>query len=80
MWDDLGTALGLSQDKLGEIESNKKNVKDRMKEVLRSWLRGQVPGPPPSWQRLCQALRDKLVNRPKKAEAIEADISSKQTS
>ena len=71
LWEYLGMALGLSQAKLSEIEANNSDVKDRMKEVLRAWLHGQASGPTPSWQRLCQAVRDKLVDRPKTAKAIE---------
>ena len=70
-WDDLGMALGLSVGKLNEIKADYSTAKDRMIGVLRAWLYGFALGPAPSWQSLCQALRDQLVDHPEIAEAIE---------
>ena len=79
LWEDLGMALKLTQGKLGEIKSNNTTVRERMKDMLRAWLSGQGSGPKPSWQGLCTALRDRLVQRGDLAEEIECEILAKHS-
>ena len=73
MWDDLGIALGLKMSELNVIEREKATLKDRMKAVLLAWLQGR--GLAPSWQTLCKALRDKLVERGDIADCIERNFT-----
>ena len=77
LWEDLGMALRLSQGKLSEIKSDNTTAKERMKGVLRAWLNKGGSGLAPSWQNLSIALRDKLVDRGKIAEAIEREVLTK---
>ena len=69
MWEDLGMALGLKMAELSVIEEDKSTSKARMKAVLLAWLQGR--GLDPSWQTLCNALRDELVDRTDLADKIE---------
>jgi len=68
MWDDLGMALGLPMAEIKVIKKDESTSKDRMKAVLSAWLCGR--GLDPTWQVLCNALRDELVGRADIAEKI----------
>ena len=71
-WDDLGVVLGLPHQEVKSIKVNYSNdVKECLKEVIEKWLEGKGSGEPPSWKRLCKALRDPLVSRPNVASSIE---------
>ncbi len=69
-WDDLGGALGLPHHVVVAIKTNNPgNVKQCMKEVVDAWF--EEKGNPPSWNNLCEALRDPLVARKDIASNIE---------
>lgn len=46
------------------------SAKKRMRAVIVAWLQGK--GSDPSWQTLCEALRDVLVDRADVADEIES--------
>ena len=73
MWEDLGIALGLKMSELNVLKRDESASKDRMKAVLLAWLQGR--GLAPSWQTLCKALRDKLVERGDIANCIERNFT-----
>lgn len=68
-WFNLGFALNLKDSTLSSIETDKKTVDERKREMVRSWLR-QKDGCKPSWQALVIALEDRLVKRRDVAEQI----------
>ena len=61
-WRYLGLALGLKKPTLDAIKVDNADVKDRMLEMVTSWLQKKDESLP-SWQALVKALRDPLVNR-----------------
>lgn len=66
-WFQLGLALNLKYSTLSSIETDKKTVDERKREMVRSWLQ-QKDGC--SWQALVTALEDRLVKRHDVAEQI----------
>ncbi len=69
-WDDLGEALGLADHVVQTIKiNNPGNVKQCRKEVVDAWF--EEKGNSPSWNNLCEALRDPLVDRKDIASKIE---------
>lgn len=71
-WEDLGMALDIKIPELKVIETDKSNSRERMKAMLLVWLRGR--GGDSNWKTLCEALRDKLVQRDDVAKKIELAI------
>ena len=71
-WHDLGLALGLDVPELTTIKEDESKSRDRMKAMLTAWLQGK--GKDPTWQTLCMALRDKLVDRADQAKLIEKQL------
>ena len=67
-WFNRGFALKLKYSTLSSIETDKKTVDERKREMVRSWL--QQKGCKPSWQALVTALEDRLVQRRDVAEQI----------
>ena len=72
-WHDLGLALGLDAPELTTIKEDEPKSRDRIKAMLTAWLQGRGRKDP-TWQTLCMALRDKIVDRADQAELIERDI------
>ncbi len=61
-WAYLGGALGLPHHLVDTIKTNNPgNVKQCVNEVVDAWF--EEKGNPPSWNNLCKALRDPLVDR-----------------
>ena len=59
-WRDIGLALGISDSKLETIEANKSDVRDRLTDMLRLWLKRAYNVEKygePSWQSLREAVR-----------------------
>ena len=73
LWEDLGLALGIKVSELEVIGSDKPDAKAKMKAMLLAWLRGR--GKESSWNTLCDALRNPLVDRKDIAAKIEASRS-----
>lgn len=71
-WEDLGMALEINMPELTLIGMENTTYKDRMKAMLRAWLRRR--GKDPSWQALCNGLRDRLVERDDIARKIEETV------
>lgn len=71
-WDDLGMALEIKMSELTVIKKENSTLRERMKEMLLVWLRGR--GKNPSWQTLCNALKDRLVERDDIARSIERTV------
>ncbi len=58
-WKTLGLMLQLPYQELKSIDLDYPfDVKKGLTEVIRMWLEGKGSGEPPSWKKLCQALRD----------------------
>ncbi len=73
-WDDLGEALGLPDHVVQTIKANNpSNVKRCRKEVVDAWF--EEKGNHPSWNNLCEALRDPLVDRKDVVSNIEKKYS-----
>ena len=68
-WEDVGLALGLHLSDLDVIRSDYRESYERLKRVVSQWLKGN--GKECSWEVLCDALRDELVQRPNLAKNIE---------
>ena len=69
-WNDLGEALGLPDHVVQTIKiNNPGNVKQCMKKIVDAWF--EEKRNPPSWNNLCEALRDPLVDRKDIASKIE---------
>lgn len=71
-WDDLGMALEIKMSELTVIKKENSTLRERMKEMLLAWLQGR--GKNPSWQTLCNALKDRLVERDDIARSIERTV------
>ena len=59
-WRDIGLVLGISDSKLETIEANKSDVRDRLTDMLRLWLKRAYNVEKygePSWQSLREAVR-----------------------
>ena len=70
-WEDLGVVLGLSDAEVEKIGVNNPNdINGCMRELIKQWLK-MKGSQPPSWNSLCTALRDPLVNRKDIASSIE---------
>ena len=62
-WRDLGAAIGLPNAEVEKIRYNNANdINGCMKDLIEQWLK-MKGSQPPSWNSLCTALRDPLVNR-----------------
>ncbi len=73
-WDDLGGALGLPHRVVEAIKTNNPgNVKQCMKKVVDAWF--EEKGNFLSWNNLCEALRDPLVDRKDVVSKIERKYS-----
>ena len=67
-WSSLAIVLGLKHHEMEKIETDHPyNVNKRKEEVIARWLRTGCG----SWQTLCTALRNKLVQHSALAEEIE---------
>ena len=62
-WEDLGVVLGLSDAEVEKIGvDNPNDINGCMRELIKQWLK-MKGSEPPSWNSLCTALRDPLINR-----------------
>ena len=69
-WRSFAVALELNQADIAAISGNySHNVADCLSEVIKLWF--QENGKKVSWENLCKALRDPMVNRRDLAEKIE---------
>ena len=71
-WSHLAEALELNQADIDGIAANKGgNVEACLTEVIKQWFMER--GIALSWENLCEALRDPMVNRDDLAKKIEKD-------
>ena len=68
-WQDFALALKIKRADIDAIAENNKDVKDCLSTVMKDWFKAR--GNKVSWENLCQALRDDLVDRGDLAETIE---------
>ena len=66
---DIGLKLKVPVDTLDSIEDQYRVPGDKLREVLKTWLR---TAPKPTWQDILDALRSRVVGQPKLARDIEA--------
>jgi serine/threonine-protein phosphatase 6 regulatory ankyrin repeat subunit B len=64
-WEIIGCLLELPDGRVEEIEADKQRVRDRLRSVLKEWLK--MVNPPPSWVQLADVV--KQLN-PEKGKAI----------
>ena len=60
-WNNIGLALGIVQDELDKISGTSGDADDRLREVLKLWLKGN--GGERTRKFLCEALQHPLVGR-----------------
>ena len=66
---EIGLILRVPVDTLESIEDQYRVPGDKLREVLKTWLR---TAPKPTWQDILDALRSRMVGQPKLASDIEA--------
>ena len=65
-WRDIGIALGISGDKLDEIEGNNRQTTNCLSSILTTWVRQNYDTGKfklPSWRTLCMALSQVSDNK-----------------
>lgn len=66
-WEYIGLALNLQPDLLDQIKHDHSEVGDRLSEVVSKWLKSTGER---TWNFLCKALEDDLVERSDLAKTI----------
>ena len=70
-WYDVGILLKVPVDTLDGIEARYDDPKDRLREVLKPWLKKAAKSQP-TWRTLVEMLRNGLVDEPRIADQLEA--------
>ena len=68
-WYNIGLGLGLSYVTLDGIKADHSNISDCLREALKTWLKTHLP--PPTWSKVVEALRTKIVGEAKLAAHLE---------
>ena len=68
-WYNIGLGLGLSVGTLDGIKADHSNTCDCLREALKTWLKTYLP--PPTWSKVLEALRTKIVGEAKLAAYLE---------
>ena len=66
-WDDVGVSLEVDDGTLDAIRAQYADPKDRLREMLRKWLRSKHP----TWKLLIEALRSPIVGEARLADTLE---------
>ena len=67
-WQGIGLQLRLASPVLEGIEQQYSKTEDRLREILKQWLKQATPVP--CWDALVEALKTKTVNEPKLAKQL----------
>ena len=70
-WFCIGMGLRVKIEDLDAIEATKENVDDRLREMIKIWLK---KGTNKSWQTVIDVLETKSVGRPDVAETIRQSL------
>ena len=76
-WYSFGLELGLSPTTLDIIQKDFKTTKDRFTDMLKRWL--SMTNPPPTWERLIEALSENIVGLPDVAEQVKKELENSIT-
>ena len=75
-WYNIGLGLGLSYVTLDGIKADHSNISDCLREALKTWLKTYLP--PPTWSKVLEALRTKIVGEAKLAAYMEQKYCTAQ--
>ena len=73
-WYNIGLGLGLSVFTLDGIKADHSNISDCLREALKTWLKTHLP--PPTWSKVLESLRTKIVGEAKLAAHLEQKYCS----
>ena len=77
-WYSFGLELGLSPTTLHIVQRNFQTVEDRFTDMLERWLR--MTNPPPTWERLAEALSVRIIGLPDVAEQVKEEYKKLKNS